>query len=228
MRSAEIFDALPGKALIDEVSRSRLARQLYLDLHEIFNAASPIEVNRQKLAAQVLRFAMFQVLVILPPPKTDATQLRGLPGISGELRQHLKRIVRASTELHEELFADAESFDDDDDDTVITQRLERSFQECCWCVATFDSARVALGDVVEGNDWFGPFLFAACANQESAYRFNAGLPSAFSPELSAAAPVAYSLYMDIVVSNARDPLTEWTEYHRGTGIPMPKVPASIQ
>jgi hypothetical protein len=228
MRSAEIFDALPGKALIDEASRSRLARQLYLDLHEIFNAASPIEVNRQKLATQVLRLAMFQVLVILPPPKTDATQLRGLPGISGELRQHLKRIVRASAELHEELFADAESFDDDDDDTVIAQRLERSFQECCWCVATFDSARVALGDVVEGNDWFGPFLFAACANQESTYRFNAGLPSAFSPELSATAPVAYSLFMDIVVSNARDPLTEWTEYHRATGIPMPKVPASIQ
>lgn len=228
LRSAEIFDALPGKALIDEASRSRLARQLYLDLHEVFNAASPIEVNRQKLAAQVLQMAMYQVLVIPAPPKTDITQMRGLPGISGELRQHLKRIVRASAELHEALFADAESFDDDDDDAVIVQRLERSFQECCWCVATFDAARVALGDVVEGKDWFGPFLFAACANQESTYRFNLGLPSAFPEALSSSAPVAYSLFMDIVLSGAKDPLAEWTEYHRGSGIPMPQVPASVQ
>jgi hypothetical protein len=226
LRSAEIFDALPGKALIDEATRSRLARQLYLDLHEIFNAAIPVEVNRQKLSAQVLRLAMFQVLVLPPPPKTDVTRLRGLPGITGELRQHLKRIVRASSELHEELFSDAESFDDDNDEMVVTHRLERAFQECLWCVATFESARVALGDVVEGNDWYDAFLFAACANQESTYRFDIGLPSAFSDELSSSAPVAYSLLTDIVLSGAKDPLAEWTEYHRGSGVPMPQVPAT--
>jgi hypothetical protein len=226
LRSAEIFDALPGKDSVSEASRSQLARQLYLDLHEIFNAPSPIDVNRQKLAAQVLRFAMFQVLLLPPPPKADETGLRGLPGISGELQKRLKDIVRANSELHSELFADVDSFDDDNDDANIMQRLERAYQECRWCLETMNCARVALDDVADDGDWYRAFLFAACANQENTYRQDIGLPLAFEPQLSA--PVAYSLFTDIVLSGARDPLAEWNEYHRGSNVPMPQIPASFQ
>jgi hypothetical protein len=217
-QAAVIYDGLPGKDSIDESTRHHLARQLFLDLHEIFSASTPVDVARQKLASQVLRLSLYQVLLIPPPPENDASGLRGLPGITGDLNKHLDSIVRKDSDLHSALFENAVT----ENGAAIEPLLLRSYWQCCWYLETFNSARQSLGDVVEGQDWFRPFLFAACANQENTYRLDIGRPPAFDSRFATTAPVAYSLFADIVLSGAKDPLQDWIAYHDGAGIPMPE------
>jgi hypothetical protein len=217
-QAAVLFDELPGKAHIDEAARQQLARQLFLDLHEIFVATSPVAAARQKLAPAMLRWSLFQVLLIPPPPKPDVSGLRGLPGITGELGSHLDAIARKNGELHAALYEHAVT----EDDHALEPLLLRAYWQSCWCLKTFESVRKDLGDSLENKDWFRPFLFAVCANQENSYRQDIGLPPALEPHIAASAPVAYSLFTDIVLAGAKDPLAEWTDYHRDSGIPMPE------
>ncbi len=216
--SALIYQALPEKQYLDEAARQRLARQLYLDLHEVFNAASPVDALRQKIAGAMLRFSLFQVLLIPPAPEADASGLRGLPGITGALMQELDAVIRNSSELHATLYENGDAGGDLPIDTL----LRRAHAESSWCVQTFNAVRGDLGDLPEGRDWYRPFMFAVCANQENSYRRDIELPPAFDPSLAAIAPVAYSLFTDIVLSGAKDPLVEWLDYHRDAGVPMPQ------
>jgi hypothetical protein len=215
--SALIFQAMPEKLHLDEATRQRLARQIYLELHEVFNAASPIDALRQRIAAAMLRLSLFQVLLIPPAPEPDASGLRGLPGITGALARKLNVVVNANSELHTALYENA----DLKQGTPVDVLLRRAHAESSWCVQTFDAVRKDLGDMPDGRDWYRPFLFAACANQENSYRRDLDMPPAFDSGLAAIAPVAYSLFTDIVLSGAEDPLLEWLDYHRDTGVPMP-------
>lgn len=216
--SARAFQELPEKIHLDDPSRRKLARQLYLELHEAFNANSPLEGLRQKIAEAMLRHALVQVPLVPPAPEPDASGLRGLPGITGALWRRLDDLVRSSSDLHaalDEIMADKPGL-------PVDVLLRRAHAASSWRVQTFDAVRRELGDLGKGQDWYRPFLFAACANQESRYRRDLDLPSAFEPELAAVAPVAYSLFADIVLSGAKDPLAEWLDYHRGAGISMPQ------
>jgi hypothetical protein len=44
---------------------------------------------RERLSELLIHFAELQVLVMEPPPEEDITGLRGMPGITGELKAHL-------------------------------------------------------------------------------------------------------------------------------------------
>lgn len=216
--SAQVFQELPEKLHLDETARQRLARQLYLDLHEAFNAGSPVASLRQKIAEAMLRYSLFQVLLVPPAPEPDTSGLRGLPGITGALQRRLDDVVRSSSELHAALFDNGS----DQSGLRFDVLLRRAHAGSSWCVQTFDAVRKQLGDSTAGRDWYRPYLFAACADQESRYRRDLDMPSAFEPRLAAIAPVAYSLFTDIVLSGAQDPLAEWLAYHRDSGIPMPR------
>ncbi|MGH8222278.1 MAG: hypothetical protein ACREQZ_04820 [Woeseiaceae bacterium] len=211
------YERIPADLQPDDRARRRLARKLYLELHEVFNAASPHAACRQKLAAGMLDFARLQVLMIPPAPQPDASGLRGLPGISGGLGEHLDRIARDSDALSSALHAIAGPEDADD----IRRELRRAHALCHWFLESFDGARRGLGDTVDGRDWYRPFMFAACATQEHNYRRDIGLPPAFEENLTATAPIAYSIFTDIVVSGASDPVREWLDYHAGSLIPLP-------
>lgn len=215
--SAQVFHELPEKLHLDEKARQRLARQLYLELHDAFNVATPVAGLRQKIVEAMLRHALLQVMLIPPPPEPDKSGLRGLPGITGALSPRLDDAVRMNSELHAALYENS----NDNPGLPADVLLRRAHAASSWCVRTFDAVRRQLGDVARGSDWYRPFLFSACANQESRYRRDLDLPSAFEPGLAATAPVAYSLFTDIVLSGAQDPLAEWLDYHRGAGIRMP-------
>ena len=222
--SALVFHELPEKLHLDETARRRLARQLYLELHEAFNATSPVAGLRQKIAETMLRHALLQVMLVPPAPEPDTSGLRGLPGITGTLMRRLDDVARFNSELHAALYENS----NDKPGLPLDVLLRRAHAASAWRVRSFDAVRRELGDVTRGRDWYRPFLFAACANQESRYRRDLDLPSAFEPGLAAIAPVAYSLFTDIVLSGAQDPLAEWQAYHRDTGIPMPRFEESAE
>ena len=218
-RASEIYSEIPLSTFIDEDTKKALARRLYLDLHEICNAIQPKIVCRDKLVRSMLRFASFQVVMIPPPPTNDASGLRALPGITGELHPRLDDLIRTDSELLSELRATACNVDAEH----AWREIQRSYWEAYWFVETFNAARLALGDNIGRADWYRPFMHAACVNQEHIFRRELDLPPAFDVDVAQVAVTAFSIYTDVVVSGADDPDREWHAYCAKLGVPALEI-----
>ncbi len=216
-KSAEIYQALPLNQFIDSRSSDQLARHFYLEIDSVCNATDPIALCRQKLAMTMLRLALYQVLMIPPEPENDPSGLRSCPGISGELTSKLESLAKKSIALGADL-RDSRFFSEDADLWTIVQA---EYWKTCWMLETLNVVRKELGDYPEENDWYKPFMHSTCANQENLYRVDLEMPSAFDQEIAREAPAAYSIFTDIVISGAADPLAEWREYHAGSPVPLP-------
>jgi hypothetical protein len=216
-RSSKIYKKTPLGTLIDAAMKDLLARQLFLDTNQICNSIDPVVTCREKLAAAMMRYASFQVLLIPPAPEPDASGLRELPGITGDLGAHLIEIAERNFDLRSELIGLSGKRDPD----TILKELQRSFWQAYWFLETFNAARLHLGDSADDSDWYSGFRFAACASYEGRYRGEANLPSAFDDDVASIAPNAYAIFTDIVLAGAEDPVQEWRDYHAGIALPMP-------
>ena len=96
-KSAVIYDQIPLRDYISEKTRVEIGRHLFMEINAICNAVDPIMACRQRLAATMLTFSSYQVLVIPPAPEADASGLRGQPGVTGELSERLVKIVKKIT-----------------------------------------------------------------------------------------------------------------------------------
>ena len=215
--SAQIYEQIPLRQYIDVETSEYLAREYYLEINAVCNAPSPQETGREKLVQAVLRNALYQVLVIPAEPESDDSGLRALAGISGELGAHIGTLATRNIALRSDMHG-SDLYKDDVDPTWL---VEAEYWKSVWLMKTLDAARRALQDSLDNNDWLRPFIHAACANQENLYRIDLDLPSAFDDAVARDASTAYSIFTDIVVSGARDPLAEWLEYHKGLQVPMP-------
>jgi hypothetical protein len=216
-KSAEIYQRLSLHNFIDRELSDQLARQFYIEIDTVCNARDPLTAIREKLAVSMLQFAVYQVLTIPPEPAADVSGLRSCAGISGELTPHIAELARKNIVLRSDLH-EAEDFVDSADLWPIVQT---QYWKTFWLLETLNAARQELGDVAKKNDWYRPFMHAACANQENLYRVDLDLPSAFDESIARDAPAAYSIFTDIVVSGAEDPMAEWRDYHPDTLIPEP-------
>jgi len=214
--AAEIYGQTPLAELIDEQTQSALSRRLYLDLSEICNAREPRTRCRDKLVETMLRFAPFQVVMIPPPPTTDDSGLRELPGITGELQPRIEDLIEADTDLRTEL----EAYTEDQDTDATRHALRRSYWESYWFLESFNAARIQLGDTLDPGDWYRPFMHAACVTQEDLFRRELDLPPAFEADIAQVVVTAFSIYTDVVVSGADDPEREWHQYCETAGVPV--------
>lgn len=215
--SSEIYTRTPLNRLIDKACADRLAREYFLEINGICNAYEPKTAVREKIATEMLRFALYQVLVMPAKTGDGFNEIRGLAGISGELGEHITKLVPINMALR----ADVHASDLFNDGADLDRLVEIEYWKNYWLLESINAARRQLGDVTEPDDWYRPFMHAACANQENLYRIDLDLPSAFDEEFSRTAPTAYSIFTDIVVAGAADPLAEWRDYHAGQNIPEP-------
>ncbi|MFQ5549269.1 MAG: hypothetical protein ACE5FV_13320 [Woeseia sp.] len=216
-KSSEIYDQIPLRHFIGADTRGSLGRQLYLETNLLCNSLEPVATCREKLAATMMKFASYQVLIIPPPPEEDVSGLRSQPGITGGLKENLLQIVDSNYQLCSEVHEISDSPNLD----VVWDYLQRAYWQTYWFLETFNVARIELGDVKKDRDWFLPFKHAACANCEHAYRREIELPPAFDEDIASEAATAYSFFTDIVISGAEDPEQEWRQYHKGINIPLP-------
>jgi hypothetical protein len=214
-KSSEIYQQTPLARLLDSETREQMSRSLFLEINGICNALDPVATCREKLAAAMLTFASYQVLVIPPLPETDSSGLRLQPGITGELKEEIVRIVQSSPNLRSELYGVVDTSDVE----AIWNAIQVSYWKAYWLLETINAARIELADTGEGCDWYRSFMHAACASSEGTYRREADLPSAFHEAIASSAPTAYGIYTDIVLSGAKDPDREWREYHSSSNIP---------
>lgn len=213
-KSAVIYSEIPLKDFITEQRRADLARQLFLDINAVCNAADPISALREKLAASMLDFAAYQVLVIRERPHADESGLRSQPGITGELHARFADLHARSGDLRAALLDIAGDVDP-------AQSLQQAYWQSYWFLETFNAARLELGDSIPGMDWYRAFMHAACARQEYLYRWELEMPPALPEHAARDIATAYAIYTDIVLSGARNPEREWKEYHRGQEVPRP-------
>ena len=216
-KSAQIFEDTPLRDLISEAEREQLARELYLEINRICNANDPGAACRESLAETMLKFARYQVLVIPPHPEADPSGLREQPGISGELTGHLVELARRAENLRTDLFgmSGEPTFDN------VWEQIQALYWKTYWRLETINATRIELGDHVLNNDWYMPFMHAACVSAEHVYRHMLELPPAFEEEIAKPVSTAYSIYTDIVVSGAADPDSEWRDYYKDSNIPVP-------
>jgi len=215
--SALAYDQIPLRDFIDEERRNELARDLYLEMNKICNTTDPVTACRDHFVATMLTLASYQVLVIPPEPEEDSSGLRMQPGISGELKAHLVELCEKDDDLRSTMYAETESqaFED------LWEVVQRLYWETYWLMGSLDGTRIALGDSVEGDDWCQAFLHAACVKLEHAYRWQLELPPAFDQKIAKEAATSYSVFTDIVLSGAINPVAEWRDYCADSGIPMP-------
>lgn len=215
--SAEAYARIPLNQFIDDDRRSELARNLYLEVSRICNTTDPVTTCRDQFAATMLKSASYQVLVIPAPPETDDSGLRGLPGISGELKARLVDICEINDDLRSTLYSETESQEFD----VLWPIIQRLHWETRWLLDTLNATRIALGDSVDDDDWYESFLHAACVTLEHTYRWELEMPAAFDDGIAKEAASTYAVFTDIVLSGSSNPAAEWREYARGTAVPMP-------
>jgi hypothetical protein len=216
-KSALVYKHIPLRNFIDKSSQDALSRQLFLKINDICNAYDPVAACREQLAASMMKFAAYQVLIIPAAPEEDPSGLRGQPGITGQLGEHLVRIVEANHELRSDLSGPTSSMTKD----IVLSHVQRSYWQWYWSLETINAARIELGDFPEQGDWFLPFKHAACVSYEATYRREIELPPAFDEEIAREAIMAYPIFTDIVLAGDKHPDKEWRDYHQDSNVPFP-------
>lgn len=189
-----------------------LAERLIREVGEVVTAQNPVMANREKLASYVLEMAKYQVLVLPSPnePEEEVTGLRGRPGITGELRAHLKEIAEKDKDIKELAWS-------------LDNRTPQDLYEAChfkyWVAGfmanVFHCTRIALGDNHPSpeKDWYRPFVAAMCAWEEHNFREVIGLPDVLATQdnYGSIAALKYSTFLDTVMGGAKYPNFEWED-----------------
>ena len=219
-RSSELYSDTPLADLIDAEIADLFSRQAYIDLSRVCNSQHPVAACRQRLAHIMLKYALYQVIEIDAPPAEDASGLRGLPGITGEMRAYRGELAKKNMSLRSDLHSSVNY----DRDARLRDLVRVEYWKNCWMLETLIETLKHLDSTVSENDWTPAFRHAACANQEHLYRIDLKMKPSLNSEDAQKISVAYSLFTDIVISDAADPMADWLDYHDGQGIPIPGRP----
>jgi len=193
--------------------KQKLAEEIIREVNEVILAPNQLMANREKLTAYTLQMAKYQVLILPNEGEDDTTGLRGKPGISGELRSNLQKIVEKDKEIKELAWS-------------LNDPSEKDIYEAClfryWLfhlkAHVFQTIRIALNDTHNDpeKDWYREFVAAMCAWEEHNYRKLIGLPDILEKEggIGGLEALKYSTFMDIVLSGATYPNFEWKEAYK--------------
>ena len=193
--------------------KQKLAEEIIAEVNEVILAPNQLKANREKLAAYTLQMAKYQVLILPGKNEDDATRLRDKPGITGELKSHIKKIAEEDKEIKELAWG----LDDPSDKDIYEACLFRY-----WLfhlkAHVFQTIRIALNDTHHDpeKDWYREFVAAMCAWEEHNYRKLIGLPDALEKDdgMGGLEALKYSTFMDIVLSGAKYPNFEWKEAYK--------------
>lgn len=195
--------------------REELVQRLLQEVAEVVTSVNPVMANREKLASYALGLAKYQVLILPAPnePEQETTGFRGKPGITGELKAHLKEIAEKDKDIKEYAWS------------LGNPTPQQLFEACVFkCMVfgfeanLFHCTRIALGDYHPSpdKDWYLPFVAAMCAWEEHKFRKLIGLPDvlATQDEFGSIAGIKYSTFLNIVMGGAKYPNLEWEEHYK--------------
>ncbi|MDX8400483.1 MAG: hypothetical protein R8K20_09590 [Gallionellaceae bacterium] len=182
-----------------------VAENILLDCQAIFASPDRRMANRAKLLEAVSRCAKMQVLVISPEPEADGTGLRGLFGITGELKSKILEVIEIDKEFH--------TFPENLDFEKAWLQIQYAYRRAWACMNIFEALRHEFNDFhpEQAQDWFRPFFATQCAYAEGNYRKELGMPSVLDSASEGVASTAamYGDYANIVLEGVQYPDLIW-------------------
>lgn len=196
-----------------------VAGQLMERVVQIATAQDPVAANRKELVGMTSAAADYDVLILDPPPTEDETGIRGILGISGELRAHLEELVTINKYLADEFHGIPKYGSPDQYYDVCVIR----YRQCYAAMHVHHELRFELDDYNPNAalDWFPPLFLVQCAISENHYRGELGLPTVLEPMEA----LEYSTLINYVTNGEKWPDLAW-ERHYGKKLPRiakPKV-----
>lgn len=189
------------------------AKELADRIGQIIADPNPVQRNRTELSTWVMECSKFQVLVLPPEPEEDATGLRGLYGITGELKSQVGLLASKNKELGQFLYGMAPETDADRSDAILFR------YRLLWSgMSIFNALRTPLNDThpVAKQDWFWPFFATQCGYAEYVYRSDAELEPTLNADMGRASLDALELstFVNMVVNGAQYPDFEWEQAYQ--------------
>jgi hypothetical protein len=207
----ELTGAFTGDFVAD------IAKQMMQIVIGIATAQDPRMANRERLVNTVLELARFEVLLLNPPPQSDATGLRGKPGITGELKQRIAELARKDKRLRD-LFVSAGGVEGLPPDELRSGITARYLVLRGWS-GMHQIIRMAWHDVAPEplTDWYRPLVENACACEEQKARELLGIESSLGGRGRDAdiEALARGTFMNFVLAGEADPVSEWREHYKG-------------
>lgn len=177
-----------------------VAENMLLDCQAIFASPDRRKANREKLLDAVSTCAKMQVLVIPPKSEADGTGLRGLFGITGELKSKTLEVIEIDKEFH--------SFPENLDFEKAWNQIQYAYRRAWACMNIFEALRHEFNDFNpdQSQDWFRPLFATQCAYAEGNYRKELGMPSVLNIVNEGD---AYGDYAKIVLKGEQYPDQIW-------------------
>lgn len=211
LKSSVAFDATGLKDFSEETKR-KMAADLIEVINEIANCQNKLERCRYHFAASVLELGRYQVLILPPFPEFDGTGLRGTQGVSGELKPLLLDICEKNVDMHKMMYDLVKEPAYNDVWDVVLFRYWKNW----WWAETINACRIEIGDFnpIEENDWYRPFVHAACVWSEYEFRHDLGMPPGPKISEESLVPLQYSTFVDFVLSGEKFPDLAWRSHYR--------------
>lgn len=203
-----------GKYATQE-TKKELAGQIIRKITIILSSNNPLMANREYLCGWVCQLAAFGVLVLPPSPKEDITGLRGKPGITGELRKHIKALSEKDEDLKKFIWSQNKKL-------ITEEDLYWTFLFQYWVAALHLKVAnllcIVFGDYHPdaNKDWHRPFVAAMYAWYEHLYRDKLGLEDILATmgQMGSLEGFKYSTYMDFVLKGEKYPNYSWEESYK--------------
>lgn len=192
-------------------NKEKILNSIWSIFNTILNSKNPFITNREFICEWVCEMAAFGVIIVPLSPEKDWTGLRSFPGVSGELKVHIKEIVEKDQDMKQFIWSAGIGSDD-----------VPSIVDACTARFILARAHVDIADEIRkivldfhsdvSKDWLKPFISAQCAFNEYWYRQNLGLEDiSREGENDFVGGLKYSSFLNYVLNGERYPNFVWKE-----------------
>ncbi|GEM_PF-4514951 len=218
--STSIWEALHtdktylGKFLSQE-NKSILFNQIMSDICLISISDDPLMECRKYICNYIDILACFVVPTICPPPKDDYSNYRGMPGITGEIFNHIHELVIKDERLKKYIWSRDVPNKIKDDPDYPYEAFLRVSSEAQLHINAANILRIHLNDYKPEpeRDWLHKYIEIECALYEDKYRKLLGLNDVLKNEspLGSSALIFYPVFYHLIVGGKEYPRFEWEE-----------------
>jgi hypothetical protein len=207
-RSEKLISEVIQNGIAEDIARG-WAKQAFAHLLPALISQHPQKACRTLLVEWSLLDSDYRVMMIPPLPEPDWTGLRGLPGISGELRQHTLALAQTYEPIKDALHAASLEINKYTVDSVILVLASQAG----YLMNIANTARIAIDDYHHDHDkdWFLPMTYSFCVSSENALRKLISLPTSKDQDMAA---LIHSTMMHTVLSGVRFPDITWRNQYQ--------------
>ncbi len=198
----EFFYSGQSLSWMKEENKQRIRGEVANRIYAIKASPDPIAACRYVLVDHVLAFAAAQVLCLTEEEKDDQHYAHN-PYITGEIHHSIGAAVAFNDDMVEVMAG----VDDGGPADLLSLANTRSAL-FLYLANALNMVRIDLGDAVEGNDWYLPFVEAQIVAEEDRLRDRLGMARLVPHSLGG---LPYHSFFEIVLAGHHNPAETWRQ-----------------